>query len=192
SGSWIDQVLFRLDNAVVFRLELVVAFPMMIFLFLAGAELFRAGAFGEDEKARALRRRLLRWGLGVGAPLTAVLMAGPSELVFLERYVAAPFLAVGYIGLTGWIVDHVRRGPLMNGLSSLGRAALSGYLLQNLLASAVCYGWGLGLAARFGGSAWFAAALWLAIGIVLVVGARLWMSRFSTGPVEMLQKTLIR
>lgn len=193
SGSWIDQVLFRLDNAVVFRLELVVAFPMMIFLFLAGAELFRAGAFGEDEKARALRGRLLRWGLGVGAPLTAVLMAADSsELFFVERYLAAPFLALGYIGLTGWIVDRVRRGPVMNGLSSLGRTALSGYVLQNLLASAVCYGWGLGLAARFGGSAWFAAALWLAIGIVLVVGARLWMSRFSTGPVEMLQKTLIR
>ncbi|HEU5127681.1 MAG TPA: DUF418 domain-containing protein [Glycomyces sp.] len=192
SGSWIEQVQFRLDNAVVFRIELVLAFPMMVFLFLAGVELFRAGAFGEDERARAIRGRLLRWGLGVGAPLTAALMAGPSELFFAERYVAAPFLAVGYIGLAGWIVDRARRGPLMNGLSSLGRAALSGYVLQNLLASAVCYGWGLGLAAGFGGSAWFAGALWLAIGVVLVVGARLWMSRFSAGPAEMLQKKLIR
>ncbi|MCH7229654.1 DUF418 domain-containing protein [Glycomyces sp. L485] len=192
SGSWIEQVQFRLDNALAFRIEPIVAFPLMTFLFLLGVELFRAGAFGADERARSVRSRLLRWGLGVGAPVTIALMAGPEELFFLERYVAAPVLALGYIGLTGWLVDRFRPGPLMAGLSSLGRTALSGYILQNLLASAVCYGWGLGLAARFGNSAWFGAALWLAISAVLVVGARLWLRRFATGPAEMLQKTLIR
>src|SRR5690606_14948274 len=117
---------------------------------------------------------------------------GPSDLFFAERYVSAPLLAVGYIGLIGWVVDRTRRGPLMTGLTSLGRTALSGYILQNLLASAVCYGWGLGLGARFGGSGWFEAALWLAIGAVLLVGSRLWLARFAAGPAEALQKALIR
>jgi uncharacterized protein len=80
----------------------------------------------------------------------------------------------------------------MAAFESLGRTALSGYILQNLLASVICYGWGLGLAAQFGQSAWFAPALWLAISAVLLVGSRLWLRRFSTGPAELLQKTLLR
>ncbi|WP_035697465.1 DUF418 domain-containing protein [Glycomyces tenuis] len=196
-GSWLDQVDFRLANWPIFRLETVIAFPMMMFLFLLGVRLFRAGAFGGDEHGRRIRERMLLWGMGLGLPLNLALQFAPEQLVFVERYVAAPFLAFGYIGLVGWIVDHFtaktgRQGPLMNGLSSLGRAALSGYILQNLVASAVCYGWGLGLAARFGESAWFGASLWLAISAVLIVGSRLWLTRFAAGPAEMLQKKLIR
>lgn len=192
SGSWFDQISFRLDNAVLFRFELVIAAAMMQFLFLLGVRLFRAGAFGDDERGRRIRNRMLLWGLGVGVPLNLAFTLGPEYLALVERYTTAPLMAFGYIGLTGWVVDRVRRGPLMNGLSSLGRSALSGYVLQNLLASVICYGWGLGLASRFGHSAWLGTILWLGISVVLVVGSSLWLKRFSAGPAEMLQKKLIR
>lgn len=191
SGSWLDQVEFRLDNLLLFRLEPVLASGMMLFLFLLGVRLFRAGAFGDDARGRAVRARMLAWGLGLGIPLNLAMGLGPEYLSLAERYVTAPLMAFGYIGLTGWIIDHARKGPVMTGLERLGRSALSGYVLQNLLASVLCYGWGLGLAAKYGDSAAFTVALWLAISLVLVVGAGLWLRRFPAGPAEMLQKRLI-
>ncbi|MDA1363089.1 DUF418 domain-containing protein [Glycomyces luteolus] len=192
SGSWIDQVQFRLDNALAFRIEPVVTFPLLVFLFMLGVKLFRAGAFGGDAAGGRIRMRLLVWGLGIGVPLNLAVMAGPDGLFFLERYVAAPVVMLGYIGLVGVIVEHARRGIAMRAFESLGRTALSGYILQNLLASAVCYGWGLGLAVRFGSNPWFVLGLWAAISAVLLVGSSLWLRRFTTGPAEMLQKAVLR
>ncbi|MCC3764159.1 DUF418 domain-containing protein [Glycomyces sp. TRM65418] len=192
SGSWIEQVQFRLDNALAFRMEPIIAFPFLMFLFLLGVRLFRAGAFGDEAHGRRMRRRMGMWGLGIGLPLNLAVMAGPDPLFFVERYVAAPIVMLGFLGLTGILVDRLRRGPVMAALESLGRTALSGYVLQNLLASAICYGWGLGLAARYGSNPWFVAGLWLAISVVLLVGSRLWLRRFSTGPVELLQRSILR
>jgi len=192
SGSWWEQVQFRLDNALAFRIEPIITFPLLVFLFMLGVKLFRAGAFGSDEQGGRLRRRLLWWGLGLGLPLNLALMAGPEQFFFVERYVAAPVVMLGYIGLVGLVVEKARRGIVMGAFGNLGRTALSGYILQNLLASAICYGWGLGLAARFGTDPWFVAALWLAISAVLLIGSSLWLRRFTTGPAEMLQKRLLR
>ncbi|GAA2271117.1 DUF418 domain-containing protein [Glycomyces scopariae] len=191
-GSWLDQVRFRLDHALVFRIEPIITFPLLVFLFLLGVRLFRAGAFGADDAGRRIRARLMAWGLGVGLPLNIAVMFAPDDFVYLERYAVAPVVMLGYIGLTGFLVEHVRRGPVTAALESLGRTALSGYILQNLLASIVCYGWGLGLAARFGTEAWFAPALWLGIGVVLLAGSRLWLRRFANGPAEALQKAVLR
>ncbi|MDN3242064.1 DUF418 domain-containing protein [Glycomyces tritici] len=192
SGSWLEQVQFRLDNAIAFRIEPVITFPLLVFLFMLGVKLFRAGAFGGDATGGRIRRRLLVWGLGIGVPLNLAVMAGPTELFYLERYVAAPVVMLGYIGLVGLIVEKARRGVVMGAFESLGRTALSGYILQNLLASVICYGWGLGLAARFDSNPWFVLALWASISALLLIGSSLWLRRFSTGPAEMLQKAVLR
>ncbi|MDA1367171.1 DUF418 domain-containing protein [Glycomyces algeriensis] len=192
TGSWWEQVQFRLDNALAFRIEPIVTFPLLVFLFMLGVKLFRAGAFGADAAGGRIRRRLLVWGLGIGLPLNLALMAGPEQLFFMERYVAAPVVMLGYIGMVGLIVEKMRRGIVMGAFESLGRTALSGYILQNLLASVICYGWGLGLAARFDSNPWFVLVLWASISAILLIGSRLWLRRFSTGPAEMLQKAVLR
>ncbi|MEU7281815.1 DUF418 domain-containing protein [Streptomyces sp. NPDC045431] len=194
-GGYLDQVAFRLENAIALRLEPVLSFFLLLFLFLLGVRLFRAGAFGADEAARRLRARLLAWGLGLGAPLNvAVALAGPDYFL-LGRYGAAPLMAVGYIGLIGALVDRVRRpGPLMTGLTSVGRTALSGYVLQNLLCMLASYGIGLGLATRLGDSwrPWWVMGLWAVVCAVLMVGSTLWLRRFSHGPLESVQKWALR
>ncbi|MEU5872081.1 DUF418 domain-containing protein [Glycomyces sp. NPDC047369] len=191
-GSWLDQVRFRLDHALVFRIEPIITFPMLVFLFLVGVKLFRAGAFGPEDAGRRIRKRLMAWGLGLGLPLNIAVQFAPDDFLYAERYLVAPVVMLGYIGLTGFLVERLRRGPVMAALESLGRTALSGYILQNLLASVVCYGWGLGLAAQYGTQAWFAPALWLGISAFLLIGSRLWLRRFSNGPAESLQKAVLR
>ncbi|MFH0520938.1 DUF418 domain-containing protein [Streptomyces sp. M41] len=193
-GSYPEQIAFRLENALALRMEPVLTFFLLLFLFLLGVRLFRAGAFGADGTGRRLRSRLLVWGLGLGLPLNvAATLAGP-DLFLLARYGTAPLLALGYIGLIGAIVDRVRRpGPLMTGLTSVGRTALSGYVLQNVLCVLVSYGIGLGLAERLGGTGpWWVVGLWAAVCAVLMVGATLWLRRFAAGPLEALQKRALR
>ncbi|MFD5854976.1 DUF418 domain-containing protein [Streptomyces chartreusis] len=193
-GSYLDQVAFRLENALALRMEPVLTFFLLLFLFLLGVRLFRAGAFGADETGRRLRSRLLAWGIGLGLPLNAAAALAGPDLFLLARYGTAPLLALGYIGLVGALVDRVRRpGPLMTGLTSVGRTALSGYVLQNALCVLISYGIGLGLAERLDGTGpWWVVALWATVCAVLMAGSTLWLRRFSAGPLESVQKWALR
>ncbi|MFE7776341.1 DUF418 domain-containing protein [Streptomyces sp. NPDC057445] len=194
-GSYLDQISFRLENAVALRLEPVLSFGLLVFLFLLGVRLFRAGAFGSDETGRRIRARMLGWGLGLGVPLTAVIALAGEDYFLLSRYCAAPLTAVGYIGLIGAVVDRIPRpGAFMTGVTSVGRTALSGYVLQNVLCVLVSYGIGLGLADRLGETArpWWVMGLWAAVCTILMVGSTLWLRRFSHGPLESVQKWALR
>ncbi|WCH93190.1 DUF418 domain-containing protein [Streptomyces moderatus] len=193
-GSYPAQIAFRLENALALRMEPVLTFFLLLFLFLLGVRLFRAGAFGADETGRRLRSRLLAWGIGLGLPLNAAAALAGPDLFLLARYGTAPLLALGYIGLVGAVVDRVRRpGPLMTGLTSVGRTALSGYVLQNVLCVLISYGIGLGLAERLDGTGpWWVVALWVTVCAVLMAGSTLWLRWFSTGPLESVQKWALR
>ncbi|MFC5722868.1 DUF418 domain-containing protein [Streptomyces gamaensis] len=194
-GGYPDLVAFRLRQALVLRLEPVLSFGLLVFLFLLGVGLYRAGAFAADGTGRRIRRRLLGWGLGVGLPLNAAASLGDCFL--LSRYVAAPVVALGYLGLIGVLTDRLRGGAVSRavtaGLTSVGRAALTCYVTQNVLCVLVCYGIGLGLAERLGHTGpWWVFGLWAAVCAVLMAGSALWLRRFSAGPLESLQKRVLR
>ncbi|MFI5532887.1 DUF418 domain-containing protein [Kitasatospora sp. NPDC051853] len=192
-GSYPAQVAFRLTHALALRIEPVLSFALLVTLFLAGVRLLRAGAFAPGEHGRRLRVRLLGWGLGLGLPLTLGASLAGSDGFLIQRYVAGPVLALGYLGLVGVTLDRVGRLPLVTGLSAVGRTALSCYVAQNLLCMLACYGIGLGLAERLRDSGpWWVMGLWAAVSAVLVLGARLWLHRFPTGPLESVQRRVLR
>lgn len=192
SGSWLDQVTLRLNNLAAFRMEPVMTFWLLLLLFLTGVALFRAGAFGNDAKARRIRARMMAWGFGLGLPVNLVTSLGGANYYLIDRYIAAPVLALGLMGAVGWLVERFTPGPIMLGLSSLGRTALSGYVLQNLLATVCCYGFGLGLATLLGDGTLWKIGLWAVISLSLVLGATAWLRRFPTGPLEMVQRRILR
>lgn len=191
-GSYTDQVLYRATNFLDSRGEAVMTFPLMVFLFLFGVRLYRAGVFGDDRVGRTLRSRMTVWGLGLGLPLNALAVVWPDESLDLAaRTVFSVVLMLGYLGLVGLLLDRVRRtGPVAASLTAVGRTALSCYILQNLLASVLFYGWGFGLAARADHAGWMVAA-WAVISLVLVTGSRWWLSRFARGPLELLQARIL-
>ncbi|MGP3931140.1 DUF418 domain-containing protein [Nonomuraea sp. KM88] len=184
-GSWLDQVGLRLEYAAIFRIELIFIVPMGVVLFLLGARLLRAGLF-EDRGAR-LRRRLIAVGLGAGVPLNlATSFAGPGWFV-ADRYLLAPLVSLGLLGLITTIVLGLRGAPgvVRRGLTNVGRTALSGYVFQNLLAGALCYGWGLGLASRLDAyRPWWVPVAWAAICLLIMVLSSSWLRRFRRGPLE--------
>ncbi|GAA2247940.1 DUF418 domain-containing protein [Streptomyces amakusaensis] len=194
-GGYGEQIAFRLENALALRMEPVLTIFLLVFLFLLGVRLFRAGAFGDDATGRRIRSRLLVWGLGLGLPISLLSSLAGPELFLLDRYIGGPLTALGYVGLIGALVDRVRRpGPLMRGLTSVGKTALSGYVLQNVLCVLVSYGIGLGLAHRLGDSwrPWWVLALWAVVCAVLMIGSTLWLRRFRAGPLESFQRWALR
>jgi uncharacterized protein len=94
-------------------------------------------------------------------------------------------VAVGILALGTTLVARARTRPglLRRGVEGVGRTALSCYVLQNVLASALCYDWGLGLA---GGGPWQVVAMWAGISLVLMILAPLWLRRWPRGPIELL------
>ncbi|MEV0042943.1 DUF418 domain-containing protein [Nocardia rhamnosiphila] len=187
-GSFWDLVLFRAEHALAFRVETIVILPLSIVLFLVGARLFHAGVF-LPEGAR-LRRRLLLVGFGVAAPIDLLAgLAGGGDLVLITRYVVAPVVSLGILALVAeFYVRRSRTGFAGRRLSEIGRAALSCYILQNLVASILCYGWGFGPAARFAPEARvpFTVAVYVTVCAVITLFAHCWLRRFDRGPVEWL------
>jgi uncharacterized protein len=196
-GSWWDLVVFRLDNAWLFRLETVAIFPLTIALFLLGARLFAAGVL--DASGTTLRRRLMVVGFGVALPVDLVLELGvPGGAGLLaSRYGTAPLVALGVLAL---VAEHYHRRPARaqtvtsRRLAEVGRMALSSYVLQNLVSSAVCYGWGLGLAATTPAEhrVPMTIVVYAAVIAIVMTFAHLWLRRYERGPVEWLWNTTYR
>ena len=187
-GSWLEQVRFRLDNIVLFRIEALFIVPLGTVLFLAGIRLFRAGVFARTRAGARLRRRLVAYGFGLGVPLNiATALAGPAWYL-VDRYLGPPLIALGLLGAVTSVVYRLSEPPgwILRGLASVGRTAMSCYVFQNVAASVLCYGWGLGLAAHLTwGRPWSVVLLWAGIVSMFVVLASWWLRRFPRGPLEL-------
>ncbi|MFD3537877.1 DUF418 domain-containing protein [Streptomyces sp. NPDC058662] len=194
SGGWGEQIAFRWENLLALRVEPVFSFGLLLFLFLLGVRLHRAGAFTATADGRRIRTRMAAWGLGLGLPLTAATTLGDADFFVLGRYGVAPLVALGIMGGIGAALDRLRvPEPVTASLASVGRTALSCYVGQNLLCVLLCYGVGLGLAERAAGTGpWWVMGLWAVVGLLLVAGSRLWLRRFERGPLEAVQHRALR
>ncbi|MFC9360934.1 DUF418 domain-containing protein, partial [Rhodococcus sp. NPDC057014] len=148
------------------------------------------GARVLDPDRGALRRRLMIAGLAIALPLDFALgLFGGDAGLILGRYGTAPIVALGlFAAIAHRYADGRAPGVPGRALSGVGRTALSCYVLQNVLCSIVCYGWGFGLAARLDGTTVVPATLALfgAVSATLIVVSRLWLRRFDRGPLEWL------
>jgi uncharacterized protein len=186
TASWIEQVQTRIDHFLLFRVETVLVVPSSVVLFLVGSQLVRAGALADTPDGARRRRRLVLVGLGCGLPLNALTAWAGPDWVVIDRYLVPPLVAVGLLALVTSLVLTLRRGPVQRGLAAVGRTALSCYVGSNLLASVICYEWGLGLAARLDGARpLWVVGLWFLVSTVLVGCAVGWLRRFDRGPLEL-------
>jgi uncharacterized protein len=179
----------RVQYLPLFRAEILLIVPSATVLFLLGSRLLRAGAFDDIRAGARIRGRLIAVGFGIGLPLNALTAFGGEDWFLVDRYLLPPLVALGLLGLVTTIVLRSRRapGPMRRRLAAVGRTALSCYVLQNLLGAVLCYGWGLGLAARFADlRPWWVVGLWAGVCAVLLVAASLWLRRFDRGPLELL------
>jgi uncharacterized protein len=193
-GTWWQLVELRIRHVVLFRLEPMFIFFLSVALFLAGARLHARGVL--EPRGTALRRRLIGMGLGIALPLDFVVGLGGGDAGWMfARYGLAPVVALGLLALVAeFYVRRQRIGAIGRRLAEVGRMALSGYVLQNILASILCYGWGFGLAARFSADSRVpgTVAVFALVGGLVMLAAHLWLRRFARGPLEWLWHAMYR
>lgn len=124
----------------------------------------------------------------LGIPLNLLFFVPAGLFGILVRYLFAPLLSLGYLGPVAAIIERGRSPWLAARLAEIGRAALSCYVLQNVLAAIIFYGWGFGLTGRIGAPGTIAAAI--AISSARALFAHLWLRRFSSGPLETIWRWL--
>ncbi|TXR56693.1 DUF418 domain-containing protein [Quadrisphaera setariae] len=193
-GSFWALAAFRVDNAAAFRAEPVLIGALSVALFLTGSQLVRRGLLeaGSQRGARLRRRLLVTGAVALGVDLALGLFGGVAGVV-VARYGTAPLVAGGLLAAA---VELERRRPTPAGaerfararLAEVGRTALSCYVLQNLLAGALCYGWGAGLAAATPDALRVPVTLtvYAAVCVAVVAAAWAWLHRFERGPLELL------
>lgn len=192
TGSFADLVLFRLENLAVFRAEPVGLLLLSTASFLLGAGLVRRGILAprtttRTDTGRLLRRRLMALG-AFGVVLEAVfLLVGGGFAVLLTRYGSAVLVALGVLALVLEVQGRRPERPRWLGrrFAEVGRSALTCYVLQNLVAGLLCYGWGLGLATRFAAHRDTLTAVVYAVVALAVVGTAHLLARTGhRGPLE--------
>lgn len=194
-ATWTGQVAARLTAPLLYRVELALIVPSAVVLFLAGSALLRAGLF---DAAVTLRRRLIGTG-AVGVVLTLLTTLGGDPWFLVERYLVAPLVALGLLGLVPEVLARLSgpAGPVRRGLTALGRAALTCYVGQNVVAAALFGAWGLGLAGALVGvpaplRTGVVVAVWALVVSGSAAAAGWWLRGHDRGPLEVLTHALLR
>ncbi|MEK4425099.1 DUF418 domain-containing protein [Solibacillus sp. FSL K6-1523] len=190
NGTWFEQIDNRLTNFWFFRTEAIFIIPMNIFLFLLGVKFMRNGVFSQDENGRQARTRLLTIGLYVGVPLNLLIFIPGGAFDLPVRYLFAPIMALGYIGIIGKMVEYTKGYWLWKRLGQVGKMSLSIYVLQNIMASFIFYGWGLGLGGKLNSIEII--TIWVTLSILQLFIAQYWINYFHVGPMEWIRKHAVQ
>jgi uncharacterized protein len=196
-GPWANAQAFRTVTFAFALLFTTFSFGWRVLaMFLLGAALMKLGFFRTER--RPWHKRLAMYGLGIGVPLEVVATAGIALRDFGYDWVvlglsvlhelAAFVLCLGYVGAICLIVQSGALRWLMNVFVSVGRVALSAYLMETIISTAIMYWWGLG----WFGSVGRAEQLGLTVAIYAAVaaGCMIWLRFFAIGPFEWLWRTL--
>jgi uncharacterized protein len=201
TGGYLDVVTANAWQALFVQSSQLLTLPWILALFLVGHLVGRGGWVADLPARRPALRRIASVGVGAGLLLNLPLLAsgplgsdGPfagavatrpllALAVTVAQFVGAPVLAAGYLAAASLLFLRV---GAPRPLAAVGRMALTGYLLQSLLALLAFAGLGLYGRTSAAGSLLVVAAIWG----VLLVGCPLWLRAFRFGPAEWLWRTL--
>lgn len=147
-----------------------------------------------DWRYRRLALPALAVGAAAGAATVAYDMASGFDLVgMLAAFmvVQTPFITIMAGGYAALIILLSRTmGPLARRLAATGRCAFTNYLGTSILATAVFYGWGLGLYGSVSrAQAWLLVPL---VWLLMLLWSKPWLDRFNYGPFEWAWRSLSR
>ena len=171
-------------------------FTKVLGMFLIGLWVGRRALYANLDQYRTLLRRTALIGFGLGLPLAAAkaaltMTAGDDRtLQFtaeLAYVLSTPTLALGYAAGFA-LLWRAGSNRLLQWAVPAGRMALTNYLMQTIIQSAIFFGWGLGLIGKLG--LVFVFPLSLAVFALQIAFSTLWLARYRFGPVEWLWRSL--
>jgi uncharacterized protein len=199
SGSYVESISPRLE---------LWAFGLITGIFLQGGMAFAAFLLGmrlarnnflSDQIDEIQNSRMIKRGLIFGLPIqmiAATIMvrneqsAEPSEGIYLSSlflgFLSAPLLSMAYLGLIRKLA--ISQPKSVAWMQPAGRMSLTVYISQSVITSLIFGPWGLGLFQEL--ETWMVLILAIVIWLFLVYFSRIWLKRFTQGPLEKLMHTL--
>jgi uncharacterized protein len=168
--------------------------------FLLGLRMARSNFLSSPIDAKK-NSSLMKKGFFIGAPIQIVAAialvrneqtAEPSEAIYLlslfTSFIAAPLMSIFYISVIRKMVEENPKNVAW--MVPAGKMSLTVYILQSVITSLAFGPWGLGLFQKL--ETWevvlFAIGIWLA----LVYFSKIWLQKFSQGPLEKMVNTLTK
>lgn len=199
TGTWLDGFVHRASFVASFQINGLLYYVLWRVggLMLIGMALMKVGVLS-GRRDLSFYRRLMVAAYLIGLPITAwgAFNAGAYgyDPLYMFRtgnvynYVGSIVVAFGHIGLimlvvtSGWFKSTLKR------VAAVGQMALTNYLMQSVVMTALFYGWGLGL---YGTVPRF----WQMTFVAGLIGGQLllspwWLARFRFGPAEWLWRSL--
>ena len=166
-------------------------------MMLVGMASFSWGIFSNSLQ-KSFYQRLIKYGFGIGFPLSAGGLALAYHynwdwhyMQFIGRapnHIATPFIAFGYIGIVMLCIKNEIALKLQERLKSIGKTALTGYLVQSFLATYIFYGFGLSLFGKANRIEQLAIVILIWAFLMLV--SPIWLKKFYFGPIEWIWRML--
>ncbi len=198
-GGWLHQMPHRALTSIAvqtFMLALHV-FWRAGGLMLIGMGLFKLGVFSA-RRSTAEYLVMIAVGLGAGIPIILLgvqsnFAAGWDMQYSLFRgsqynYWGSLLVSLGWVGTVMLVCRTGAITAITKPLASVGRMALTNYLLQTIICTTLFYGHGFGLFGKVErtGQAGITIAIW----VTLIVVSAVWLRYYRFGPFEWLWRTL--
>jgi len=176
--------------------------PMFLFwdalaMMLLGMALYKTGVL-QATRSLAFYKKLMLFGFGGGLAINGyeIYHAYSTDFdIFASFAQMQPTyhlgrlgIALGYIGLLGWIVKRGYLQSFTSRLTSVGRMALTNYLMHSLICAIIFTGLGFGLLGQLQRVELYGVVL--AIWLLQLWLSPIWLKQFRFGPVEWLWRTL--
>lgn len=191
-GSWTQIAALRLTDYLASLAGLLIFFPRLMLLFLAGVVAVRLGWLMRPERHRTAWRAVLLIGLALGLPLNLwwgvvavheavdpLFPLSSTALASAQAEVAGPCLAAAYIAFA-----MLSPKSILAWLAPVGRMALTNYLMQSVMLTVMLQGFGLGLGAVL--SRVQLLGLCGAIMLIELIASSWWLKSHAQGPMEAL------
>ncbi len=200
SGSFLQIMRLRREEFFSFYgYVLFLMVPNLLAMFLIGMYVGRRSIHRDIASHLPLIKKVAVWGLVLGllgnaAYTYATTKAQPAVPSFMTLLgaggitIGAPAMCLAYVcGLTLLVqVDSWRRR--LAPIAAVGRMALTNYLLQSVICTAIFYSYGLGLYGRC--SSVYGLLLTLAIYGLQIPFSVWWLRRYRFGPLEWVWRSL--
>jgi uncharacterized protein len=199
SGSYVESISPRLE---------LWAFGLIFGIFLQGGMAFAAFLLGmrlarsnflSDQIDELQNSRMIKRGLIFGLPIQMIAATilvrneqsgDPYEGIYLSSlflgFLSAPLLSMTYVGIIRKLA-HTKPSAV-SWMIPAGRMSLTVYISQSVITSLIFGPWGLGLFQEL--ETWMVLILAVVIWLFLVYLSRIWLKRFSQGPLEKLMHIL--
>ncbi|MEJ2707957.1 MAG: M20/M25/M40 family metallo-hydrolase [Anaerolineales bacterium] len=199
NGSYFQITRLRLQDFLGANSNFIFYFGNVFGMFLLGLYTGKRRIFENIDQHQRLLRWVLVIGFAIGASFNGLLvwqilhpgwLQGDYQRTILIalRTFGAPALMLFYV--SGFILLYQNQNwrTRIEPLSSVGRMALSNYLLQSVVATLIFYNYGLGLYGQISPTVGLILTTIIYIGQIRL--SNWWFSRYQFGPMEWVWRTL--